>query len=182
MAFGIDDTAIATAAAAAASYAGQSSANSQNKDIWRKQQDWSEMMSSTAYQRAVADMKKAGLNPALMYSKGAGAASTPGSSIGAPMQDSVGKGASTALQAKLLQAQLAKNEADIKEVNSRTDLNRAQILSTTATTAKSRATQPIYDLLQDVARTGADFVKNYGKQPHSAKSASVNLSKGLFGR
>lgn len=38
-----------------------------------------ERLSSSAYQRAVADMKKAGLNPALMY-KGLDSASTPGGS------------------------------------------------------------------------------------------------------
>nr|DAF72693.1 MAG TPA: Putative minor capsid protein [Microviridae sp.] len=57
--------------------------------------DWQERMSSTAYQRAVEDMKKAGLNPILAFSSGG--ASTPGGSAGTISGASMGLASSSAL-------------------------------------------------------------------------------------
>lgn len=44
--------------------------------------DWQEQMSNTAYQRAVLDMKKAGINPILAFQQGG--AETPGGAQGSP--------------------------------------------------------------------------------------------------
>ena len=48
---------------------------------------WQERMSNTSYQRAMADMKKAGLNPILAYQQGG--ASTPGGAQGTIGQSSM---------------------------------------------------------------------------------------------
>lgn len=57
--------------------------------------EWQEHMSNTAYQRAVEDMKKAGLNPILAFANGG--ASTPGGSAGTISGASMGLASSSAL-------------------------------------------------------------------------------------
>lgn len=60
-----------------------------------KNREWQEHMSNTAYQRAVEDMRKAGLNPILAFQNGG--ASTPGGSAGTISGASMGAPSSSAL-------------------------------------------------------------------------------------
>lgn len=52
-----------------------------NEHMQDKANAFNERMSSTAYQRAMADMEKAGINPMVAFSKGASPASSPSSAM-----------------------------------------------------------------------------------------------------
>lgn len=110
---------------------GQERTNAQNAQLAREQMAFQADMSGTSYQRAVADMMQAGLNPMLAYSQGG--ASTPGGQT-AVMQNALGAGATSAQQGYQLALNAAMNIADIKlkgeqagAAGSQEDLNRAQM-------------------------------------------------------
>lgn len=89
-------------AANAMSAASQSSAMRYNSAEAQKQRDWQERMANTSYQRGVADLKAAGLNPILAAYNGYGA-QTPSGGYG-----SLG-GGQTFAHAQALAAPAAKN-------------------------------------------------------------------------
>ena len=112
-------------AGAAISHHGGERARKQNIALAREQMAFQERMSSTSYQRAVRDMRAAGINP--MMAAGRGGASTPSGAL-TKVEDTITPALSTAKQAAMLKremrimdAQAEKIEAEGAEVRARTN-------------------------------------------------------------
>lgn len=106
------DTAI-SAGTAGLNYYGSKKQNKFAAKQAQKQMDFQERMSSTAYQRAMADMEAAGINPILAYQQGG--ASSPGGAQ-APVQNEMAGAVSSAMDARRTMAELRNLEATNKNL------------------------------------------------------------------
>ncbi len=102
--------------AAVGTSVGQWDANKKNWKIAKKQMQFQREMSNTAVQRRMEDMRLAGINPLLA---GVHEASSPAGAQ-ATMQDAIGQGVSSAMQALQLKTVIKKANAEVENTKANT--------------------------------------------------------------
>lgn len=170
--FGIDDMLIATVGSSLISglfgQSGQESTNETNIALARENRDFQERMSNTAYQRARADMEKAGFNPMLAYSQGG--ASAP---VGSMPQ--VQNAAAAGIQSAASGAQMVQAVQQIAQSKAQTDLINAQADKTRTETMERESNAAL--LLADIEKRRKEGLEIEERIPGVRASSAIEQAR-----
>lgn len=103
--------------------------------------DWQQQMSNSSYQRAVGDLKAAGLNPMLAYTQGGSSTPSGSAASGSSASISPNRAANVAPMGNVLGAVIsgAQQAAQVRNVQEQNELIKAQVHNTDTQSDLTRA-------------------------------------------